>query len=152
MLGDGEGGEHGLAAGHLHDTQCGRLLRGRLRDVDAVELDATGDRMHEARHGLEQGRLAGTVGAEKGDDLTFVHLEVHPEQHLHLVVGDVDTTAGEQRRARLLAGPGVLPVGGRTAEEPHRAASTPASAVRTADSSSSTRLSAMSDGTWILCR
>ena len=41
---------------------------------------AAGD---EARDRLEQRRLAGAVGAEQGDDLALVDLEVDAEEHLH---------------------------------------------------------------------
>ena len=47
----------------------------------------------DAADGLEQRRLAGAVGAEQGDDLALPHLEVDAEEHLHLVVGDVDAAA-----------------------------------------------------------
>ena len=38
---------------------------------------------------LEQRRLAGPVGAEQGDDLALVDLEVDVEQHLHVAVAHV---------------------------------------------------------------
>src|SRR5437763_41945 len=50
----------------------------------------------EARYGLEQRGLAGAVGAEQGDDLPLLNVQVDAEQHLHLVVGDVDTATREE--------------------------------------------------------
>ena len=73
--------------GHLHDAAIGDLVRRRVGDVRAVEEDRAVDRRRpRPEMALEQRRLAGAVGAEQGDDLALVDLEVDVEQHLHAVV------------------------------------------------------------------
>ena len=44
----------------------------------------------EAAHHLEEGRLAGAVGAEQRHGLAGGDGEVDAEEHLHLAVGEVD--------------------------------------------------------------
>ena len=97
VLGDGEGGEHALAAGHEHHA-LGHGLGGALPgDLVAVEDDAAPARPGEARDGGEQRGLAGAVGAEQGDDLVPVDVAVHAEEHLRLAVGELEVADGEQR-------------------------------------------------------
>src|ERR671910_427116 len=69
---------------------------GGVGHVAPVKPHGTAAGLHQARHSLEQRRLAGAVGAEEGHDLALVDLEVDPEQHLHVVVVDVDVTAQQQ--------------------------------------------------------
>ena len=52
---------------------------------------------------LQQGGLAGAVGAEQGDDLALVDLEAHVEEHLHAAVADVEVADEEQLRPALAA-------------------------------------------------
>ena len=42
------------------------------------------------RDHLEEGGLAGTIGAEQGQRLPLVNLERYPKQHLQLPVGEID--------------------------------------------------------------
>ena len=48
---------------------------------------------------LQQRRLAGAVGAEQGDDLAFVDVEVDAEEDLQRPVGDVDAAGSVDQRA-----------------------------------------------------
>ncbi len=97
VLDDGQRGEHRSAPGHLDDPQPGALDRIGMGDVSTVELDRALDGIHQAGDRLQQGGLPGPVGAEEGDDLALADLHVHPEQHPHLVVGDLDAPAHEER-------------------------------------------------------
>jgi len=107
VLGDRERREHGSAAGHLDDARLGRLDRVDAGDVAPVEVHAAADRLHQTGDGLEEGRLAGAVGAEQGDDLVLLDVEVDAEQHLDLVVGDLDGRAGEEGLGHQLLRPAV---------------------------------------------
>jgi hypothetical protein len=95
-LADGERREHRLPAGDLDDPELRRGDRVGVRDVTAVEDDRAGARVDQPGDGLEQGRLAGAVGPEQGDDLALLDFEVDTEQHLHLVVGHIDPAADEE--------------------------------------------------------
>src|SRR5581483_10814694 len=97
---DGDGGEDPLAAGHERHAGPGDGLGIGAGDVPAVERDRPGRRVDEAGQRLQQGRLAGAVGAEKGDDLAVLDVEVHAEKHLHRPVGHVEPAAGNERAQR----------------------------------------------------
>ena len=62
---------------------------------------------HQPADALEQGGLAGAVGAEQGDDLARGDVEVDAEEDLHRAVGHVDALAGRggARRSRRAAAP-----------------------------------------------
>ena len=60
-------------------------------DVGAVDADRARHRAHEARDRSQRGRLAGTVGAEQGDDLAGADVEVELAHDRRRVV------AGRQR-------------------------------------------------------
>src|SRR6202008_4997207 len=62
-------------------------------DVVPVEEHLAGTGVDETGHRLQERRLAGAVGAEEGDDLAFVDLEVDTEEDLHRPVGDVESLA-----------------------------------------------------------
>src|SRR3546814_10465045 len=66
----------------------------------AVEGDGASLGAHQAAHALEQGGLAGTVGAEQGDDLSGGDVEVDPEEDLDRAVGHVESAARQQGLAR----------------------------------------------------
>ncbi len=67
VLGHGEGGEHRLASGHLDHPERGGLRPLGVGDVAPVEVDGAADGVDGAADGLEQGGLAGPVGAQEGD-------------------------------------------------------------------------------------
>ena len=103
VLGDGQRRERALAARHLHDAAARDLVGRRVRHVAPVEHDGAVRRLDQTGDRLQQRRLAGAVGAEQRDDLAFVDLEVHAEQHLHAVVVHVDVADEEQLHLALLA-------------------------------------------------
>ena len=103
VLGDGERREHALAAGHLRHAAAGDLVGRRVGHVAAVEDDRAAARLDEAGDRLQQRRLPGAVGAEQGDDLALVDLEVDAEQHLHAVVVHVDAPHEQQLDLALAA-------------------------------------------------
>ena len=81
-------------------------------DVLALERDRSGRGCLQAADGLEQRRLAGAVGAEQGDDLAPLHLEVDAEEDLHRAVADVDALAlagASRRRGRRIVAPACRP-------------------------------------------
>ena len=93
VLGHRQGREHALPAGHHGDAEPGDLVGRRAGDVAPVEDDRAVGRRHDAGDGLEQGRLAGAVGAEQGHDLALAHLEVDAEEHLDVAVAHVELRA-----------------------------------------------------------
>ena len=89
--------ENPAAFRRLRDAQPGDLVRRHAGDVLAVELDmaGAGARLAEDRH--HQRRLAGAVGADQGDDLAGVDLEIDALQRLDLAVGGAQAADREQR-------------------------------------------------------
>jgi hypothetical protein len=82
VLGDRQGGEHALAAGHERQAEAGGLLGRKARDVAPVERGAPRARRQQAGDRLEYGRLAGAVGAQERDQLVALDPQVDAEQHL----------------------------------------------------------------------
>src|SRR3546814_6197629 len=68
------------AGGHQRDAPVGGDVGAEVGNVLAVEGDGASLGAHQAAHALEQGGLAGTVGAEQGDDLSGGDVEVDPER------------------------------------------------------------------------
>ncbi len=108
VLPHGQRREDARAAGHHHHAALGDLVGRADRDVLAGEahralrwVSRSGDR-------LEQRRLAGAVGAEQGDDLALVDVEVEPEQDLHGPVGRVEVSHLEERLIASLVARGVI--------------------------------------------
>ena len=112
VLPHGERRERAHAAGHLEHAAPGDLGGRGGGHVDAVEDDRAAVGLDDPRDGAQQRRLAGAVGAEQGDDLALVHLEVDVEQHLHAAVADVEVADEEQLRPSLPALVGHLGSGG----------------------------------------
>ena len=100
VLGHGEPGEHGLAAGDLDDAERHPLVGGEPVDRLAAEGDGAGDCGASPEIDPQQRRLAGAVRAEQGDDLAGVDAQVDAEEHLDVAVGEVDAARLEQGRAR----------------------------------------------------
>src|SRR3546814_19434603 len=65
--------------------------------LTSVEDDRALVGLGDAGDGLEEGGLPGTVGAEEGEDLALLHVEVDAEEHLHAVVADLHAAGHEQR-------------------------------------------------------
>ena len=104
VLTDGQAGEHALAPGDRDDAAPNMFVRRQERDVLAVVEDGAVRRRRQAADGAEQRGLAGAVGAEQGDDLALVDVEVDVEQHLHRPVVHVDVAAHEELRVAALFG------------------------------------------------
>ena len=96
-LDDGELAEDGAAPGDRADPEAGAALGLDVAHLGAAEVDRSGRVEPEARDDAQQRRLARAVRAEQRHHLAVVDDEVHPEEHLHGTVGEVDVTAGEQR-------------------------------------------------------
>src|SRR3546814_8296356 len=88
------------AGGHQRDAPVGGDVGAEVGDVLAVEGDGASLGAHQAAHALEQGGLAGAVGAEQGDDLSGGDVEVDPEEDLDRAVGHVESAARQQGLAR----------------------------------------------------
>jgi hypothetical protein len=72
-------------------------VRRQVGDVAAVKINAalTRARTGEDRH--HQGRLAGAVGADQGDDLAFEHVEINALEGADAAVIGLDAAHREQR-------------------------------------------------------
>ncbi|MEZ5208836.1 MAG: hypothetical protein R2690_18110 [Acidimicrobiales bacterium] len=103
VLGDAQRREHALAAGHHGDAELGDLVRRGVGDVTALEDDGAGVGLDHAGDGLQQGRLAGAVGAEQRHDLALVDLDVDVEEDLDVAVAHVEL-ADQQLLERPLPG------------------------------------------------
>ena len=74
---------HGHARERLHDLEGAgkpaprRLERPLGRHIDAAEPDAAGLRAVHAGHQVDEGGLAGPVGADQADDLALLETEAH---------------------------------------------------------------------------
>ena len=66
---DGHGAEQLAPLRHLGEARAHDGRRGQAADGAAVIADCAARRRHQAHHGVEQGRLAGAVGADQRDDL-----------------------------------------------------------------------------------
>jgi hypothetical protein len=75
-------------------------MRRHVGDILAVEFDApcAGSRPAEDRH--HQGRLAGAVGPDQGDDFAGVDVDIDALQRLDLAVGRAQRADREQGRLR----------------------------------------------------
>ena len=91
-----EAAEHTLATGHLAHAQRGDLVGRRVGDVATVEHHGATVGLDHPADRLQQRALAGTVGAEQGDDLAFLHVEVDVEQHLPLLVAHFELADQQQ--------------------------------------------------------
>ena len=78
-------------------------LGGGVGDVPPVEDDGTLVGLDHAADRLQQGRLAGAVGAEQGHDLALVDLKIDVEEHLHLAVVHLQAPAQHQLDPTLAA-------------------------------------------------
>ncbi len=71
------------------------------RQVDAEHLDLAAALVHQRTDDADQGRLAGAVGAEQGEEITGRDLQRHALQGLHAVVVDLaEIGNGERGRVR----------------------------------------------------
>jgi len=88
--------EDAAALRRLCDAQMRDPVGWHLGDVAAPEQDlaGAGARLAEDRH--HQRRLAGAIGADQGDDLARIDLEVDALERLDLAVGSAEAADREQ--------------------------------------------------------
>ena len=105
VLGDGEGREHAAAARHLDDAELGRLRSASrwVMSSPSKKIAPPRRRRRARRWPCSSVDLPAPFVPSRATISPSPHLEVDAEQHLHLVVGDVDAAAHEQRQ-RLAAG------------------------------------------------
>ncbi len=103
VLANGQRPEHALAAGHLDDAERSDLVRRGVRDVSAIEHDGTAVSLDDAADRLQQGRLAGAVRTEEGDDLALVEVQVDAVEHRAIVVAGLDAAKQQQVGVALAA-------------------------------------------------
>ena len=103
-------GEDPLAAGHLGHAEAGDLVGRQVGDVAPVEDDGAVVGLDHPADGPQQGRLAGAVGADEGDDLPLADLDGHVGQHNDAVVAHAELAHGQQRQpAGLAVGQHLVP-------------------------------------------
>ncbi len=90
--------ENPAAFRRLGDAQPGDFVRRHVGDVLPVEFDLAGAGAGLAEDRHHQRRLAGAVGADQGDDLARLDLEVDALQRLDLAVGRAQAADREQGR------------------------------------------------------
>ena len=97
VVGDRELREDAMALDHVHEPGPGRLARRGAGHVAPIEAHAAGCRGKQSRDRAQQGRLAGAIGAEQGDDFARIHVQVDAVQHVNLAVAGLERGDGEQR-------------------------------------------------------
>ncbi len=97
VVADGQPGEGHLAADQQRGPLADDLLRLEIGAVDPEDADDAAVRVVETGHRPQQGRLAGTVGAEQRDHLPFADLEIHVEEHLVGAVEEVEIVDLQRR-------------------------------------------------------
>ena len=100
VLVHGEAGEHPAAFRHRGDAHLHALVRGHVVDGLAVEEDAAPSGDEQRRQiVLSMRALAGPVGADAGEDLALVDLEVDVVEGLEVLVVDAGVLDLEQAHA-----------------------------------------------------
>ena len=100
VLGDGEGREDAAPAGHHGDPGAGDVVGAASAEGSAVVGEVAVDVRHAADERLEDGGLAGAVGAEQGEDLAVGDVEVDAEEDLEGPVGGGEVAARDQPGGR----------------------------------------------------
>ena len=93
-------GKEVAALRRVADAQPDDSRRRQAGDVPAIESDLAAA-PGEAHDGIEQGRLAGAVGADDRDDPPRFHLERNAVQRLGATVEDVEIADAQERHGRL---------------------------------------------------
>jgi len=101
----GHAPEQGDVLEGARDAELGEPARGQVGDVASLERDAAAVRMVEAADHVEDGRLAGAVGADDRQDLALLGLERHPRHGLHAAerlgrLADLEERAHDSHRFR----------------------------------------------------
>src|SRR5260370_14435067 len=82
VVDDGHAPEQRDVLERARDPARGDLRRTQARDVLALQVDVPALRMEHAADAVEQGRLAGAVGADDREDLALLDVEAHPRDGL----------------------------------------------------------------------
>ena len=98
VVADGQAGEGPGDLVGPRDAPPGDLVRHAAGDLDAADDDAPAVRPVVAADDVDQGGLAGAVGADEPQDLPFPDLQAHPAQRLDSAEGLPDVGADQQRR------------------------------------------------------
>ena len=85
---------------HLDDAAGHDGVRGQAADRLPLEPDLAGGRRHDARDGIENRCLAGSVHADDGHDLPGPHLQGHPVDRAQAAVGDAEIAHFKHRTRR----------------------------------------------------
>ncbi|MEY9246242.1 hypothetical protein ABIF27_006897 [Bradyrhizobium elkanii] len=80
----------------MRDAQPRDLVGRHAGDVAAVELDRAGAGARPAEDRHHQRRLAGAVGADQGDDLAAIDLDIDALQRLDLAIRRAHAAHREQ--------------------------------------------------------
>ena len=81
---------------HHGEAEPGDILRRLAGDLPAGELNEAFARSDDPRNGLEQRRLAGTIGAGDEQRLALVHLDRGLAQGGELAIANRDAIDGEE--------------------------------------------------------
>src|SRR5262249_5826477 len=82
--------EHVTALRTMREPECKNGARGGMGDVVSVEHDRAGSGMQQSRDRLQGRRLAGSVGADQGDELALAARERYALDRRHLAVATDD--------------------------------------------------------------
>ena len=85
----------------LHEPLPDDPVGGRRREIELAESRHARVRAQHARQRIENGRLAGSVGSDEGDDLSLADAERDPAHRLDRAVGDLQIANVEEGRGRL---------------------------------------------------
>src|SRR5262249_61837379 len=92
---------------HLADAEIADPVARQAGDVVAAEKDAAGARRLDAGNRADQARLAGTVGADNGDELTLLGADRDAVQSLGIAIEDIKAFDAQDhaRQPRLIRPP-----------------------------------------------
>jgi hypothetical protein len=82
----------------LRNAAAGDQVRRQIGDIGAVEHHPSGPGPRLTENGHHQRRLAGAVGADQGDDLAAIDLDVDVAQRLDLAIEGIDPLDIQERR------------------------------------------------------
>src|SRR6516165_10468 len=92
---DGEGKKGGMRLRHIaHDTR--EALSRPVSEILAVEADDAFERRHESQHGLEQRRLAATIGAEQAKHFARAQIEADAAADAAIAIAEAEILRRER--------------------------------------------------------
>ena len=71
-------------------------MRRQVRDVAVPEQDRAGPRQHQPGERAQQRRLAGSIRADEGHDLSLVQIEIEIPQHAAITIAYFQRSGGKQ--------------------------------------------------------